>query len=265
MQPLRLALSTLGLLATLPLPAAELREMTTDRPDVTESPFTLNPGHVQVESSFFEYGTDRRTPAGNQIRTTDWSFAPTNVRIGLTETTEVGFILEPLLTSRTENAGARERQTGVGDITIRPKFNFWGDDGGSTAFGLMPFVKVPTNTHGLGNRHVEGGLIVPFACTLAEGWDMGAMTEIDVIRNNNDDGYTPAWVNTVTVGHELTKKLGMYIELTSTATEGPHALTLDLGLTYAVDENLQLDAGANLGLTRAAEDLVLFTGISRRF
>ena len=33
---------------TNPVPADRLREMTTDRPDSTESPFTVDPGHVQL-------------------------------------------------------------------------------------------------------------------------------------------------------------------------------------------------------------------------
>lgn len=245
--------------------AAELREMTTDRPDVTESPFTINPGHVQIESSFFEYTSDRRIPEGGETRTRDWNLAPTNLRIGLTPATEIGIIVEPWIIHRTDTSGRRERQSGVGDLTLRPKINFWGDDGGPTAFGLMPFIKFPTNSHGLGNKSVEGGVIVPFACSLSGGWDLGAMTEVDIIRNDNDTGYTSAWVNTITLGHDLTKKLGGYIELTSTAAEGPHAMTFDVGLTYAVNENLQFDAGLNLALTRAAADYTLFTGISRRF
>lgn len=160
----------------------ELREMQTDRPDVTESPFTIDVGHLQIESSFFEYSTDRRTPEGNQTRTEEWSFAPTNFRIGLTPTSEIGIIIEPVLSRRSETAGSPGRQTGVGDITIRGKFNFWGNDGGPSAFGLMPFVKVPTHSHGFGNRRVEGGLIVPFAYTLSG--------ELGSRRDDRDRCYT---------------------------------------------------------------------------
>ena len=41
-----------------PTPRALMREMATDRPDVTESPYTVDAGHVQVESSFVEYTRD---------------------------------------------------------------------------------------------------------------------------------------------------------------------------------------------------------------
>ena len=39
----------------------------------------------------------------------------------------------------------------------------------------------------------------------------------------------------------------------------------DVGLTYAVNANVQLDAGCNFGLTRSAPDLQPFVGFSVRF
>ena len=38
---------------------AELRELSTDRPDTTESPFTVDRGHVQIELSFAEWTRDK--------------------------------------------------------------------------------------------------------------------------------------------------------------------------------------------------------------
>ena len=44
-----------------------------------------------------------------------------------------------------------------------------------------------------------------------------------------------------------------------------HQLAVSAGLAFALTTDIQLDAGAKIGLTAAAEDLVLFTGISLRF
>ena len=38
-------------------------------------------------------------------------------------------------------ARAAETTDGVGDLTTRLKINLWGDDGGTTAFAIMPFIK----------------------------------------------------------------------------------------------------------------------------
>ena len=67
---------------------------------------------------------------------------------------------------------------------------------------------------------------------------------------------------------ELTKKLGLYTEFyveRSTDSGAETIVTLDAGLTYAVDDNLQLDTGVNVGVTDAADDVNVFAGLSRRF
>ena len=41
--------------------------------------------------------------------------------------------------------------------------------------------------------------------------------------------------------------------------------TVDLGLTYGLTDNIQLDAGVNIGLTASADDINPFLGLSLRF
>lgn len=238
--------------------------MSTDRPDVTESPFTLEKGRMQIEASFAEYSRERRSPEGSDTTEETWSVAPFNLRVALTNDTEAQFIYEPLVRISTRSGGARERQTGLGDLTLRVKRNLIGNDGGAYAVGVMPFVTLPTSTHDVGVSKTVGGLILPFAFTLPHGWEMGAMTELDFVEGESS-GYRSEWLNTITFGHELTKDVGVYLELTSTTARGPHAMTFDFGFTYAASEDLQFDIGCNVGLTRAADDLTLFTGFSRRW
>jgi hypothetical protein len=38
-----------------------------------------------------------------------------------------------------------------------------------------------------------------------------------------------------------------------------------MGLAYLILPNVQLDAGANFGLTKASPDMNVYTGISARF
>ncbi|MGC4073248.1 MAG: transporter [Nibricoccus sp.] len=249
------------------LPARAERELASDRPDATESAFTVERGRVQVESSFAEYARDQHNPEYANVRVTTWTVAPTNVRIGLTANSEVQIVVDSYLDVEIDDrdAGVTERMRGFGDVTLRAKRNFWGNDGGQTALAVMPFLKLPTAKEGLGNDSVEGGLIFPFAAELPGGWGFGAMTEVDVIRNAEDDGYAAAWVNTATVGHDITERLGGFVEFASEVGEGKPVFGFNCGLTYAVDANLQLDLGVNLGLSRTADDLTLFTGFVKRF
>lgn len=255
----------LGMILTAGV-ARAAREMTTDRPDATESPFTVETGRVQIEVSAVSYTRDRHNPERDDTRVTSWNVMPVNVRIGLRPDLELQIISDNYLDVEVSqaSAGFRERRRGLGDVTLRVKRNFWGNDGGPSALGLMPFVKIPTNQRGLGNDSIEGGVILPYARDLAPGWSLGAMTEIDGVRNAADNGYTGVWVNTVTIGHEWTERLGSFVELATEVGEGRPVLSFNAGCTYALQPNLQLDFGANFGLNRAASDLTVFTGFSIR-
>ncbi len=248
-------------------PESQLRELTTDRPDVTESPYTVDAGWWQLEMDLVAHTRDHNLSDGADIKSSALSFATVNLKVGLTSRIDLQTVFATYnrLSVRDRVAGTRQDSSGFGDVTSRLKINFWGNDGGESAFGLMPFVKWPTSQHGLGNNSLEGGLIVPYAHSLPHGWDLGTMTEFDVVRNDTDNGYLFEWVNTVTAGHALTGNTGCYVELATTLTHGADIATFDFGVTYTIGKNLQLDLGANVGLTHAADDLNVFAGLSVRF
>jgi hypothetical protein len=97
---------------------------------------------------------------------------------------------------------------------------------------------------------------------------MGLMTQLDIVRDGGTSGYHPEFVNTVTFSHDIVGKLGGYMEFFSSVSKesgSDWVGTVDLGLTYALTENIQLDAGFNIGVTRTADDLNPFVGLSWRF
>lgn len=239
----------------------KLRELNTDRPDVTESPFTVDAGHTQLEMDFASL--TRHHLDGD--RTTELSLGDLNLRFGVTRDLEWGLFFTPYLhrTIQRRSAG-RETMSGLGDTTLRLKANFWGNDGGANAFGLILDLLLPTAARDLGERHAEPALTLPIAFDLGGGWSAGAMTS-PVMRYRDDNSAHLVWLNSVTVDRELTRKIGAYAELTSTTGDGAHVATFDVGVTCKLDDDTQLDAGANIGVTREADDLVAFTGISRRF
>ncbi len=133
-----------------PTPRNQMREMNTDRPDKTESPYTVDAGHFQLEMDLANYTHDRDTSGGGDTRTDSWAIAPVNLKAGLCDSMDLQLVLETYNRVRTEDraAGTVRRQSGFGDVTVRLKKNFWGNDGGKTAFGLLPFVKLPANQDG---------------------------------------------------------------------------------------------------------------------
>lgn len=240
--------------------AGELRDLATDRPDKTESPQTVDAGHAQIELDFATYGHDR----SDAERTEQIDILPINLKYGVAANADLQLIMAPYVHQRVtdEATGARTAVGGFGDMTVRLKYNLWGNDGGKTAMALMPFVTLPTAKTGLGADGVEFGLIAPLSVKLSEQVDLAMMTEVDALRE--DGHYHAGIINSASLGFHLTKRLGLYTEL-YTEHDRDWIVTGDTGLTYAVGENSQFDLGANIGLTDAADDISLFVGFSRRF
>lgn len=95
------------------------------------------------------------------MRTRDLSVAPLNLKVGLLSNADLQLMIDPYVSSKVEDrvASTSDNDSGFGDITTRLKVNFWGNDGGTTAFAVMPFVKWPLYASGVRNGKTEGGVI----------------------------------------------------------------------------------------------------------
>jgi hypothetical protein len=246
-----------------PTPETLLRALNTDRPSVTEGPFTVDAGHFQWEMSLVEYTYDY----DHGTRTDGYNVAPFNLRVGLLNDVELDLILNPYQNIYTRSQTISTHLAGIGDTQLRMKINLWGNDGGVTAFGLLPFVNFPTGYDGLSNHHVEAGLILPFAIQLPAGFGLGTMAEYDLHRNTANDGYGVDFVHSVTLGKEITEQLNIYIEYVGIApiqTGNTYLAYFNTGVTYLLTQNIEVDMGINIGLSAHANDFTVFTGLSFR-
>ncbi len=249
-----------------PTPDSLMREMATDRPDKTESAYTVDAGHFQFEIDLLSYAYDRSDAETVKAL----AIAPINMKIGVLNNVDLQLIAESYNVQRTNDRSTNSstRLSGFGDLVLRCKTNLWGNDGGPTAMAVMPIVKLPTNQHGLGNGAVEGGIIFPFAMDLPNEWGFGTQAEVDFIQDSGSSDYHPEFINSVTVSHDIVGNLAGYVELysnVSTESGAKWIATFDLGFTYAITRDIQLDAGVNIGLTDAADDLNPFIGLSMRY
>lgn len=251
-----------------PTPDHLLRDMTTDRPDITESPFTIDAGRIQIETQAFGYSQSRRD--GDGVRTRAYEIGTTNVRVGLTSFAEINFVWQPVGIERQTGSGIPERRSGTGNVDIRGKVNLWGNDSfgepGSTALALLPFVSVPTDRdNGISSSGTDAGLIVPFALQFTDKFGFGMNAGLVSVHDEHRDRHTQ-YLASAALSHEWTESLGSYYEVAAEfgANDGDIVL-LGTGLTYALDEHTQLDAGINFGVTRASDRVNPFVGISRRF
>jgi len=252
-----------------PTPRELLRELSTDRPDQTESPYTLDAGHFQMELDLINAVFDHDKGGGNDVKTRGWTAGGINLKVGLLNNVDIQFVYDTWVKARVKDraAGTVNWDSGAGDLQTRLKINLWGNDGGPTAFGIMPFVKWPLPESDVRNGETEGGLIIPFAADLGGGWGLGAMTEFDYVSDENG-GHDTAYFNTITVGHDLVGALAGYLEfaaLVMPESDDDWLGLLGAGFTFGINENAQLDFGCNFGVTESAPDYNPFIGITLRF
>jgi hypothetical protein len=249
-----------------PTPRALMRELSPDRPDTTESPYTVDAGHVQFELGLVEYSDEVEGEAGTDAL----GVLSTNFKVGLLNNVDVQFLFTPYQREDADGGDA----DGFGDDTqVRLKVNLWGNDGwtptfGDTAFAIMPFVKFPTGAGALSNDRVEGGLIFPLALKLLRGFDLSVMAEADFVYNEDADDYGVEFIHTASASHDIAGRLAGYLEYVGIAPHGAgdgYQAIASAGLTYMLSPDWIVDFGGTVSPSDSANEFALFTGTSFRF
>lgn len=238
-----------------------IRSMSTDRPDTTESAYSVPAGMFQVEMSFFDF--ERDAGRGQKTETSTWG--QMNIKRGLTDDVDLQVVFDVHQQSRFSSGAGSLRESGFGDVTLRLKNNVWGNDEGPTALAVMPYVSIPTGAR-LSAEAWQAGVAVPFAWQMTERFNFGMMAQADMVHDEESAGYDLQWLASATVGVALSERWGAFIEGVAVAGEDmPFFALLNGGLTFALTDDCVLDAGLRIGLNRTAPDIGVFSGISFRF
>ncbi len=239
-------------------PKAQMRSFETDRPDATESPYTLDAGHFQFETDLFK--TDRSSVGG--VKTKENSFNVFNLKAGLTNLLDIQFIAASFVDTRFISGSSQETRTSFNSITIRAKQNIWGNDRGKTAMAILPFVNFPTGS----DTKITGGLVLPISISLSYDWDFGTQIEMDFEENQNSGGYHINPLVSSTFAHQLINNFDFFVEgLISGESElKSYEYFINSGLVYNWKEYLKLDTGFYYGL-KSNSSKVYFIGLSFRY
>ncbi len=250
-----------------PVPDDQMRTFGTDRPTKSDWPTTVDAGHFQYEADAINWSYNHDGSARTTASTLAL-FAPT-LKAGLTQNADLEIAVAPVTVERSSMAGTHSSAVAFGDVFARVKYNFLGNEGGDYSLAVVPYLKAPTGTHGIGNHHWEGGWYAPFAATLPDDWTLQITSELDVLENGNLNGVHLNYQNLVNLNHPLfADNLTGYVEFWSDVDNDgatPTKLTLDLAASWLVHENLQFDVGVNIGLNTAAGQVQPYLGISQRF
>ena len=244
-----------------PVPKERMREIQTDRPDVTENSYTVDAGHFQYETDLFKTIRNKQ----NGILNVQNIYNHVNLKLGLTNTTDIQVVIESFIKNIDIINNNSSKSTGFGDITLRIKQNLWGNDNGKTAFAIMPYINLPTSRFSE-SEVTEGGIVFPFAIELKNDWSLGTQFGMDLLKNPNDTNYHTEILYSFTANNKLATKLDSFVESSYMYNfkEKDFHLSVNGGFGFSITDNFKLDTGFNYGITKAT-DKVYFAGFSFRY
>jgi Putative MetA-pathway of phenol degradation len=248
-----------------PVPVDQMRSFSTDRPTKSNVPYTVDAGHFQYEADLVNFS---HLAVG--AARADFLLVPNpTFKVGVTNNADVEVNLPVAGVHTYGTATPPGTLWGIGDTYLRSKINLWGNDGGDTAGAIIPYVKAPSAPIGIGNGAVEGGLIEPVAFNLPNSFVLLLMPEVDVLKDGLDTAYHGNYVFDVNLSREVIKNVTAYVELWSDYNADPTAkatlMSFDTALAWTFLPNIQVDVGANFGLTAATPAVQVYAGLSQRF
>ena len=193
-------------------------------------------------------------------------------KLGLTNRMDLELNIAPVEKVSASGPLGKQSLTGVSNLIVRTKVNVAGLEGGDFQAAILPYLELPTAKPGIGNKAVDGGVIVPILFGLPQNFTLVLDPEIDILRNSANAGRHTNFQNLVNLSHALSDSVTGYIELWGQINNDPAGTTkqasLDLALAWLVWPNLpnlQFDIGTNIGLTSVTPKVQAYIGVSQRF
>jgi len=237
----------------------QLPELTTDRPDFTESSVIVGRGFVQLEmGSSFE--VDR---AGASHRTLTLPLAL--VRVGLGSHAELrvsgaGFAIDSV-----RSAAGRTNQSGGSDVELGVKVLVLDKPSAGFAFAALAMVSLPSGSPGLSSGGYDPTLKLTWAKSLPAGFSLSG--NFNFSRLTDEAGRFSQRATSVSLSHDLKGGWGAYWEaygFTPPERGERTAWTFDSGVSRSIGAHAQVDVEAGRGLTSSATDWFVGAGFAIR-
>lgn len=257
-KPLLIAGLTITTLTAAQTIERNTEPLITDRPDATESPYTVGKGNFQIETgaSFIDNSTDK-------LDQTETIYNTALLRYGLSQNFEIRVGWDYINAQTKRNQLELFNDTGFNPLLVGAKIEITDENGWIPQIGLLGHLRLPfTAVSAFKPENTGMEFLFSFDHTLSDkaglGYNLGAR-----IGDDRSLEYT----YTIAYGHSLTEKIGVYGELYGSFPEDNKAAHLwNAGFTYLVNNNLQLDATLGTGFTSSAtnQQLLISAGVSYR-
>jgi Putative MetA-pathway of phenol degradation len=240
--------------------------LVTDRPDFTESPVTVGYGVAQLETGYTYTYDDE-----HGVRINNHSFPESLLRVGiLADWFEVRIDWNYEI-QRTETAAAAGTDSGADDLTVGGKIALTPQAGPLPEAGLILDMSVPSGAVPFSAGEVLPGINFCYEWDLTgrDTWRLGGSTALGGDVDEVTAHTCAQFSQSLSLEHAWTDRFHSYVEwyvLAPVSADTNHPqYYFDRGITVLLNDNLQWDFRAGLGLSRAADDFFAGTGLSVRY
>lgn len=244
--------------------------LVTDRPDFTESTEPVPTGRSQIEMGY-TFAFDRE----GDDRLREHTAPELLLRVGVSERLELRFGWEGYswseAQSRTATRSGREvtREAwfqGAHDLSLGLKYKFVDQHGSVPHLGVIAQVSVPSGSAGVSSGDVEPAAVLLWAYDLSDRTAVAGNIAFATLTEEGDRFFQAA--ASLSGAYALTDRLGIYVEyfgLYPNREGGDSAHSINGGLTYLIDHDLQVDCRVGAGLNEEADDFFAGAGVAWRF
>lgn len=234
-----------------------LGALITDRPDATEASSTVGKGILQFETGgLYEAFED------NNIKTENYTYNTMLIRYGILDNLELRLGWNFVEGSTTVNGNKLDNvMSGLSPLLLGMKIDIAEENGAMPEIALIGHV-FPVFSASTDYRPEYTG--IDFRLSLSHTLSENSSLGYNIGAQWGDDSAEAVAIYTMAYGYSFTDKFGMYAELYGDLPEDSSANHYwDAGVTYLVNNDLQLDAYFGTSITKG-QDLLLGLGLSYR-
>lgn len=244
--------------------------LVTDRPDFTESTEAIPPGHFQLEAGYtFSYDKEKG------VRSRDHTAPELLFRIGLIENLELRIGWDGYSYTDTQSRGTTpggrsvsvdDWSQGANDMSLGFKYKLLEQDGVIPHFGVIGEVTVPSGSSISSSGDVDPNLVLLFAYDISDSFSLAGNVGFASVTQFGDRFFQTS--ASLSVAFALSEKVGAYVEyygIFPNADDTDCAHVLNGGLTYLINNNVQIDWRIGAGLNEEADDFFTGVGFAWRF
>ena len=230
----------------------------TDRPDFTEATDAVGAHTFQLEAgnTFARTGDERSNALGEVL-----------LRVGLARRVELRVSPNSYVrTSPATRAAGVPSAAGIEDASLGAKLALrTAPNGFAPAVAVLVGTSVPTGSRAFRHAAPEREAKLALSWELGERWDVA--TNVNYTASTEDDGtHVGEPAASVSVGHELTARVGSYFEVYGFRPRGGEGTQyVNTGLTFQLSPDFQLDARVGSGVGGNAHDYFGGLGLARRW